>query len=211
MSFQKFLITEAEKKVCATMYTSLCKNLQSQIDKIQKALDSDVMRMSGNPNVSGMMNKLQGNLQVACDTCCQLITAISDRQESEKLELPNKKKMKKKVNEATTFQGVKININDIVKKMKEHGFDMQNLSPIELMEVMEELYGIHADVGVEQNPVKINSRNNMKEATTFRGVKINLNDIVKEMKERGYGENDWSEMEFIEVLEDMYGIDVQKD
>ena len=81
MSFKKFLITEADKKVSAKQFTSLCKTLDTQYTSIQKILDTETIRMSGNPNVSGMLNKLQGAIQKACELCVKVVEAIEERHE----------------------------------------------------------------------------------------------------------------------------------
>ena len=97
MSFKKFLITEAEMKVNAKEYISLCKTLEGALAKIDKTLDSDAIKMSGNPNVSGMLNKLKGKLVCALDLAVEVVTVIGERKEAEKLEFPHAKKMSDRV------------------------------------------------------------------------------------------------------------------
>lgn len=93
MSFKKFLITEAEKKISAKQFTTLCKTLDTQYGAIQKILDDEAIKMSGNPNVSGMLNKLQGAIQKAAELCVKVVETIEERQAAEKLVFPQAKKM----------------------------------------------------------------------------------------------------------------------
>jgi len=55
------------------------------------------IKMSGNPNVSGMLNKLQGCLEKAATICGELVTTIDERNEAEKLDFPQSKKMSDKI------------------------------------------------------------------------------------------------------------------
>lgn len=92
-SFSKFLLTEAEKKISAKEFNSICKSIESELTKIDKILDSEAIKMSGNPNVSGAINKLKGALEKALDMACNVVEKIEERKEAEKLEFPHAKKM----------------------------------------------------------------------------------------------------------------------
>ena len=93
MSFTRFILAESEKKVTAKSFESLCKVLEKQITSIQDVLDSDFIKMSGSPNVSGMLNKLQGALEKSLELSCKVVETIGERKEQEDVKMAPQKKM----------------------------------------------------------------------------------------------------------------------
>jgi hypothetical protein len=93
MSFAKFLLTEAEKKVNFKTFATMSKAVEGQIKTVEGIIDGESFKQSGNANLAGLLNKLVGNLVKVTESLEKIAVQFGEQKVVEKEAQPFKKKI----------------------------------------------------------------------------------------------------------------------